>query len=146
MIRRPPRSTRTDTLFPYTTLFRSLAQQVAKRRIRPDGGAALPYALHGVVGSLMQRVGVAPALEGFSLAGRAFARLHSQQPLLRGIAGFGGAAAAIHRIHPCTYGHVDASASQIPDLSHSPVTARSGKRSVGKECVSTCRTWRSPYQ
>src|SRR3546814_17060643 len=29
MIRRPPRSTRTDTLFPYTTLFRSL---VAHRR------------------------------------------------------------------------------------------------------------------
>src|SRR3546814_20578778 len=27
MIRRPPRSTRTDTLFPYTTLFRSAAQQ-----------------------------------------------------------------------------------------------------------------------
>src|SRR3546814_5072652 len=26
MIRRPPRSTRTDTLFPYTTLFRSLFQ------------------------------------------------------------------------------------------------------------------------
>src|SRR3546814_17470477 len=25
MIRRPPRSTRTDTLFPYTTLFRSFA-------------------------------------------------------------------------------------------------------------------------
>src|SRR3546814_21095062 len=31
MIRRPPRSTRTDTLFPYTTLFRSV--QVADRRI-----------------------------------------------------------------------------------------------------------------
>src|SRR3546814_9763805 len=27
MIRRPPRSTRTDTLFPYTTLFRSLDLQ-----------------------------------------------------------------------------------------------------------------------
>src|SRR3546814_1559946 len=27
MIRRPPRSTRTDTLFPYTTLFRSLPRQ-----------------------------------------------------------------------------------------------------------------------
>src|SRR3546814_3504875 len=26
MIRRPPRSTRTDTLFPYTTLFRSVSQ------------------------------------------------------------------------------------------------------------------------
>src|SRR3546814_10386730 len=28
MIRRPPRSTRTDTLFPYTTLFRSAANHV----------------------------------------------------------------------------------------------------------------------
>src|SRR3546814_13112635 len=28
MIRRPPRSTRTDTLFPYTTLFRSLLDDV----------------------------------------------------------------------------------------------------------------------
>src|SRR3546814_1106974 len=27
MIRRPPRSTRTDTLFPYTTLFRSVERQ-----------------------------------------------------------------------------------------------------------------------
>src|SRR3546814_1505729 len=29
MIRRPPRSTRTDTLFPYTTLFRSLRRPPA---------------------------------------------------------------------------------------------------------------------
>src|SRR3546814_14294350 len=29
MIRRPPRSTRTDTLFPYTTLFRSNAEALA---------------------------------------------------------------------------------------------------------------------
>src|SRR3546814_1205558 len=28
MLRRPPRSTRTDTLFPYTTLFRSFAFQI----------------------------------------------------------------------------------------------------------------------
>src|SRR3546814_10000281 len=28
MIRRPPRSTRTDTLFPYTTLFRSLPRPI----------------------------------------------------------------------------------------------------------------------
>src|SRR3546814_16969943 len=31
MIRRPPRSTRTDTLFPYTTLFRSLMQGAVNR-------------------------------------------------------------------------------------------------------------------
>src|SRR3546814_9920810 len=30
MLRRPPRSTRTDTLFPYTTLFRSSQQQVVE--------------------------------------------------------------------------------------------------------------------
>src|SRR3546814_4172463 len=29
MIRRPPRSTRTDTLFPYTTLFRSVRRHAA---------------------------------------------------------------------------------------------------------------------
>src|SRR3546814_3022832 len=33
MIRRPPRSTRTDTLFPYTTLFRSV--DLARCRGRP---------------------------------------------------------------------------------------------------------------
>src|SRR3546814_3576820 len=33
MIRRPPRSTRTDTLFPYTTLFRSATGR-ARRRAR----------------------------------------------------------------------------------------------------------------
>src|SRR3546814_19215871 len=31
MIRRPPRSTRTDTLFPYTTLFRSLPSKTITR-------------------------------------------------------------------------------------------------------------------
>src|SRR3546814_7551331 len=31
MIRRPPRSTRTDTLFPYTTLFRSIAKRFQTR-------------------------------------------------------------------------------------------------------------------
>src|SRR3546814_5440624 len=32
MIRRPPRSTRTDTLFPYTTLFRSAEAAAASKR------------------------------------------------------------------------------------------------------------------
>src|SRR3546814_6781850 len=56
MIRRPPRSTRTDTLFPYTTLFRSLRfrrSAVASRKERfrrrktrrPCGSADLP-AIH----------------------------------------------------------------------------------------------------
>src|SRR3546814_6148055 len=38
MIRRPPRSTRTDTLFPYTTLFRSLARLLTGI-VRPTSGS-----------------------------------------------------------------------------------------------------------
>src|SRR3546814_5103324 len=39
MIRRPPRSTRTDTLFPYTTLFRSVDKD--HRELHRIGGAAV---------------------------------------------------------------------------------------------------------
>src|SRR3546814_13968359 len=39
MIRRPPRSTRTDTLFPYTTLFRS----GARRLVNDDAAAGLHH-------------------------------------------------------------------------------------------------------
>src|SRR3546814_17978170 len=37
MIRRPPRSTRTDTLFPYTTLFRSPAQHHVTQTLTEGG-------------------------------------------------------------------------------------------------------------
>src|SRR3546814_8219614 len=57
MIRRPPRSTRTDTLFPYTTLFRSVGEDLAFDAVAAD------QALFGLA---LQRVGVeAMALEGF---------------------------------------------------------------------------------
>src|SRR3546814_6820157 len=61
MIRRPPRSTRTDTLFPYTTLFRSVrcterighvVQAVEER----DQFEAVPGVVAGV-GDLEARVG-----------------------------------------------------------------------------------------
>src|SRR3546814_12031429 len=63
MIRRPPRSTRTDTLFPYTTLFRSvrcdleasmvklfateMAERVTSEAIQIHGGAG--YTTHYAV-------------------------------------------------------------------------------------------------
>src|SRR3546814_13001401 len=45
MIRRPPRSTRTDTLFPYTTLFRSLdgMPSTSAGSSIPPWSAAHPY-------------------------------------------------------------------------------------------------------
>src|SRR3546814_13533257 len=39
MIRRPPRSTRTDTLFPYTTLFRSACDRRHPSQYGAAGGA-----------------------------------------------------------------------------------------------------------
>src|SRR3546814_13553217 len=69
MIRRPPRSTRTDTLFPYTTLFRAVdlriqrvlrgpsavprrrasGRQVSRGRLDPDHRAADPLVERGGV-------------------------------------------------------------------------------------------------
>src|SRR3546814_19612122 len=65
MIRRPPRSTRTDTLFPYTTLFRSdgvggrqvaglvallaVVEELHEGRCRPAGAFPLQHALRDVV-------------------------------------------------------------------------------------------------
>src|SRR3546814_7913860 len=42
MIRRPPRSTRTDTLFPYTTLFRSASVPGGDGGIAGAGAVAWP--------------------------------------------------------------------------------------------------------
>src|SRR3546814_3382677 len=45
MIRRPPKATRTDTLFPYTTLFRSIAGSLAPSgTVTVDDGAAAALA------------------------------------------------------------------------------------------------------
>src|SRR3546814_6911561 len=67
MIRRPPRSTRTDTLFPYTTLFRSLrtcVESILERTTYPsfeilvvDNRSSEPEAL-GYLADLERRAGV----------------------------------------------------------------------------------------
>src|SRR3546814_15996059 len=68
MIRRPPRSTRTDTLFPYTTLFRSIAAPrldallllghaggVAVDRLRIDAELDLPPEAAAGFAALLER-------------------------------------------------------------------------------------------
>src|SRR3546814_20165832 len=61
MIRRPPRSTRTDTLFPYTTLFRSPIEPVPGARrvdlVMVVGATDHPVAHEGV---LVQHVVLQP--------------------------------------------------------------------------------------
>src|SRR3546814_10173343 len=55
MIRRPPRSTRTDTLFPYTTLFRSLPQRQQGDDDRARGRGRLRGARRAAGGDRRQR-------------------------------------------------------------------------------------------
>src|SRR3546814_7914080 len=70
MIRRPPRSTRTDTLFPYTTLFRSReartqsidrASRLSGSAAVQDGDAAIPGGPGaGRTGARARRAGCGP--------------------------------------------------------------------------------------
>src|SRR3546814_20921300 len=114
MIRRPPRSTRTDTLFPYTTLFRS-----SFRRYRTDfleGSSAVERveeqsARPRVIVPASRPVGAAEELEG---------RVRSRQQR------------EIEKVQLC---------GQIARTSLGDETeaiGRSEERRVGKESVRTC--------
>src|SRR3546814_12437509 len=72
MIRRPPRSTRTDTLFPYTTLFRS--RLVARRQDQPHRPPPLrprpvPRGDGGGAGTAEHRAGGVGAVGELNAAG-----------------------------------------------------------------------------
>src|SRR3546814_11541135 len=124
MIRRPPRSTRTDTLFPYTTLVRSeFTQRVFRSRVadrhrdplqQQSERRALPHQQLApqkverlnAIGSFMDRVQTVVAIQTLDriVARVAVATEHLDRELVR-----------------------------------------SEERRVGKECVSTCRSRWSPY-
>src|SRR3546814_5895299 len=61
MIRRPPRSTRTDTLFPYTTLFRSMAAFAVA------GVAVLLGSMRAAGKQALMRVALGGALIGLAI-------------------------------------------------------------------------------
>src|SRR3546814_6092523 len=69
MIRRPPRSTRTDTLFPYTTLFRSsqrlrLGDGPAELRHRPLAGQIqVPHGVEPQAYPIVQLLCVYPKVD-----------------------------------------------------------------------------------
>src|SRR3546814_3337483 len=76
MIRRPPRSTRTDTLFPYTTLFRSAVDHVVQAYLAQVSvrHKKIPVERQPVLQlALAVQVGFAPARDGhaFEQAGLA---------------------------------------------------------------------------
>src|SRR3546814_1727594 len=61
MIRRPPRSTRTDTLFPYTTLFRSVSSTAKIRAPRLVGGGC-PISQETKISRVKTKVAAPPTM------------------------------------------------------------------------------------
>src|SRR3546814_14804247 len=92
-IRRPPRSTRPDTLFPYTTLFRSKQRlvfggfrigQPRRFAFEPDGVARIVLARGEHAQRLVERDGLGAGGRGFRavVVGEAKMRDFLPQPLL----------------------------------------------------------------
>src|SRR3546814_9614634 len=98
MIRRPPRSTRTDTLFPYTTLFRSVWALFYHRL--EDDADLVPVAplVEAFEDRVIQRgVGHENRLSGRIAAGLRWRRLAVLKPLHRRAVG-------LLRLRPCGNG------------------------------------------
>src|SRR3546814_16034530 len=118
MIRLPPRSTRTDTLFPYTTLFRA----VGSFQFRIDGlrsGLQIPGGFHFFrrqIGLPEEGIGQGnlPHLPGAWILGQLLVDIEDE-------------------------GHLGALAGTEP-LFGAAEAPRSEERRVGKEGVSTCRS------
>src|SRR3546814_21015583 len=121
MIRRPPRSTRTDTLFPYTTLFRSadVAGNVEVVVVVDDllHRHAARIAFNRFFRALL--VGINDALD--VLVAQLVLPLYLREVLR---------AASVYEQHIVRL---------LALLEHQDAARRSEERSVGNECVSTCR-------
>src|SRR3546814_7175024 len=155
MIRRPPRSTRTDTLFPYTTLFRSvplqgvdLDRQAVQQRTRRElvaveaqkAAAALDL---GIVGDRDRRV---VAVGGRNLH-PAVATCRDNAFDLRSLGHlFGRRQLTVNGRHHFAVGRLLRLLLRLRcQAAPGRCGARSEERRVGKECVSTCRSRWSLY-
>src|SRR3546814_12463566 len=125
MIRRPPRSTRTDTLFPYTTLFRSVAPRLTGLNLGDHRSVAL--------------------VERDQIGGAGFEPPATERGV-EGVRMVTDEADVVHvRRYDCARRAAQPrSRGRVLSLSH-PVMRRAEERRVGKDCVSTCRYWWWPY-
>src|SRR3546814_12611348 len=126
MIRRPPRSTRTDTLFPYTTLFRSLVQRLHRRLGRKVTQKAEDDLRGDAEFALAVAQGLFDALED-------------------GREGYAAPGVSLRVEEDLRVAHsVLRDAAQVGQGEVVEIRFRSEERRVGKECVSTCRSRWSP--
>src|SRR3546814_20892488 len=122
MIRRPPRSTRTDTLFPYTTLFRSRCHY--HHSFDSDRGPVRP-------GRWLRNRALRALCACMSGGGRADLR--------------SSAAARFHQKLFLLVARQRPQFSDVVAICDASCAGRSEERRVGKECVSTCSLWWSAY-
>src|SRR3546814_15307162 len=115
MIRPPPRSTRTDTLFPYTTLFRSYLLRRGISYPFSGYGGCIGHAGHGL-GEVIVRQ-----------------ERHGAQP-----ARFTGSPTTV------ALSFLSSDGRRMLEMAKSIPSSRSEERRVGKECVGTCRSRWSP--
>src|SRR3546814_19604313 len=89
MLRRPPRSTRTDTLFPYTTLFRSIRGHPLKsleiaenlayyRQIRPPASGVVRVQPEQSVGGMWGKIILPPHFASPKCGGRMWGKRDGQ--------------------------------------------------------------------
>src|SRR3546814_12701851 len=130
MIRRPPRFTRTDTLFPYTTLFRSYLRGLAGDHVLGFGdfgirlaGRQCPTDLAAVANHATE--------QGVDGCVKRFANDVPQSDVDRRLGKIVCERDLVHQT-------VERRAVTRP-------LSRSEERRVGKECVSTCRYRWSKY-
>src|SRR3546814_11986070 len=132
MIRRPPRSTRTDTLFPYTTLFRSVAGippvDSAGQGALMDVVPAPGFAKNGTVYFSFSEAG--PGGKGVALATGRFDQASDGTPKLDGVK-------VIFRASPDVEGN--------GHYSGRIAFSRSEECRVGEGWVRTCRDRGSAY-
>src|SRR3546814_12000593 len=122
MIRRPPRSTRTDTLFPYTTLFRSHAEARVHHLVGED---------HRVLGTATT-VHVVDDAADFFLGQRLVddRQRHALGQHFRQQGAAGGGLDEVIALLALLFGVIE---------------QRSEERRVGTSCVRTCRSRGSRY-
>src|SRR3546814_12470123 len=152
MIPLPPKSTRTDPLFPYTTLFRS-QPPTAIPGLLGDSAASRRQSAETRLGQLQERilvhlarrrqnhgprtiVGVDPALQRADI-GRGDGRLFPQHRPPERLCRKGG---KLQMVEDDVVGRVARFAQFLQND-----RLRSDERRVGKECVSTCISRWSPY-
>src|SRR3546814_5628026 len=142
MIRRPPRSTRTDTLFPYTTLFRSnISDQTRSSANAPYGSLGCDIWIYPVSGGKKKNLTEAKGSNwspAWSPDGGKLA-FHSDRDGVPGVWVWKSKADTVRKVSNLATNQ-SRGYEFLLWLDDKRKIGRAEERRVGKECVSKCRS------